>query len=42
LLELGHGVGKNYKSSLLIQIAKEQGKHDKVFIIIACSCDLVG
>jgi hypothetical protein len=31
LLELGDGVGKNYKSSLRIQIAKEQGKHDSFY-----------
>jgi hypothetical protein len=42
LLELGDGVGKNYKSLLFIQIAKEQGKHDKVFITTTCSCDSVG
>jgi hypothetical protein len=37
LLELGDGVGKNNKSSLFIQIAKEQGEHDKVFITTICS-----
>jgi hypothetical protein len=42
LLELGDGVGKKYKSSLRIQIAKEQGKHDKNFITTLCSCDLNG